>query len=156
MKILAFLQNQWVHEPERVQASIERYGEPYRRRFISFALFGGCSTGRRLRSTFGDLCDRIVWEEASPKIGGYSASYFAPDKNHICRRIDEEQPDIVLAFGSSACAAVQKALSTRLDGTCIEFIQLPHPVARHTGLMPLLKTTADDLRSRMSKVTDLV
>jgi hypothetical protein len=148
MKILAFLQNQWVNEPERVRASIEKYGEKYRRRFIAFALFSGCSTGRRLRSSFGDLCDQIIWEEASPKIGGHSSSFFVPDKNHISQRIDEESPDVILAFGAAACAAVQKTLSKRLDGPCIEFIQLPHPVARHTGLMELLKKTGAYLRAR--------
>ena len=64
MKVLAFLQNMWVIDPKRIEASITRHGEAYRRRLIAYALFAGCLTGRRLRMAFGRRIHRRHLEEA--------------------------------------------------------------------------------------------
>lgn len=45
MKILAVLQNQWFHDPEKVKAIIERTPKA-RRKIITYSLFAGCRTGR--------------------------------------------------------------------------------------------------------------
>lgn len=59
-KTLAFLQNMWVKNPDRVKAMVQREGEEFRRRFMEYALFRGCLTGRRIKAAFGELCDEIT------------------------------------------------------------------------------------------------
>ena len=73
---LAFLQNMWVRDPERVKRDIARYGEECRLTYIEYCLFAGCLTGRRLRQAFGeDLLDRIVWEESTREIAGNASRF---------------------------------------------------------------------------------
>ncbi len=59
MKIIAFLQNMWVRDPEKVRRSLEREEDleiraEHRLRYIEYALFAGCLTGRRLEALRGD------------------------------------------------------------------------------------------------------
>jgi len=145
MKVLAFLQNQWVREPDRVKESIARYGEPWRRRFISMALFSGCLTGRRLKAALGeDWCQKIIWEEASTEIGGNGRSYFPPDLAHVRRRVVEENPDCVILFGKSNLALVSGVAPFVIGGMVIT---APHPAARGAGIPADLKKLADRLNT---------
>lgn len=143
MKILAFLQNMWVRDPERVKFTIARDGEEFRRRFMTYALFAGCLTGRRLKAAFGERCEDIVWEEVSREIGGKSSSVFPPDFKHIYQRLDEEQPSVVMAFGKIACDAMPCAISHRN----IKVILGPHPAARHQTVTQELAAMAAELSS---------
>jgi hypothetical protein len=139
MTILAFLQNMWVRDPERVKASIALYGEEHRRRLITYALFAGCRTGRRLRVAFGpETCKRILWEEASPEISGDPRKVCRPDHDHIRRVLLFHRPDIVLAFGHLASAA----LAGLWDGP---LISAPHPAARQTDVVLRLNEAAAKL-----------
>lgn len=133
MKILAVLQNQWFKDPEAWERSIARH-HTMRRRMIAFALFRGCKTGRVLKSVFGEeLCHDIVWEEASPKVGGHSASVFPADPVHLNAIIDEVKPNVVLAFGRIASDALQEIVRhSRL-------IVGPHPAARGADTLPRIK-----------------
>ena len=135
MTIVAFLQNQWVRDPERVRKMIERAGEKFRRRFISYALFAGCLTGRRLKSAFGDLTGQIVWEEVSREIGGKASDVFPADTRHIERELAELQPHLVLAFGSIAAGALGRCWTGPL-------LTGPHPAAREPGVQSKLAEMA--------------
>lgn len=141
MKVLAILQNQWFKDPDRVRATLERHPEA-RRRMIAFALFAGCKTGRVLKSIFGNRCDSIVWEEASPEIGGHAASVFPADVAHLRRILDEVNPDIVLAFGVIA----GRAMAALVDAD--RLIVGPHPTARDADVCARLKIMAEILETR--------
>lgn len=137
VKIVAFLQNQWFKDPERVRAMIARHPE-MRNQLLTRFLFAGCPTGKKLGRAFGDLCGRIVWENASPLIGGQASSKFPADLDHIRGVLEAERPDVVLAFGAIAQGGVAACWRGRV-------LNLPHPTARGLsnaavdGWMPALE-----------------
>lgn len=143
MKILAIMQCQWFRDPDKVRRDHERlreqrgddFAEKYRRRLIHYALFAGCKSGRVLRQVFGELCDRIVWEEASREIGGQSSACFKADPAHIRKRIEEEEPDIIICFGKVAGDAVAPLPAE----WSFRGIYAPHPAARHATVIEELK-----------------
>lgn len=142
--VLAFLQNQWVRRPEQVKAMIARHGEHFRLRFIRFALFRGCLTGRRLQQAFGAACDSIIWEETTREIGGTSHSWFPPDLDHMIDTIRTYRPTVVLSFGSSTWEAlfrIQDEKSHCLDRCAI--IRAPHPASRQADIMANLQLAAE-------------
>lgn len=147
MKIVAFLQNQWFKDPERVRALIARhtrdseYGSTYRQKFLTRALFSGCLTGRRLQASFGDLCDKIFWEEASPEIGCESSSNFPPDEAHIRQMIETERPELILCFSRAAFPVIDRIVQGE-----IWCIQSRHPAARQPDTIRILNKTAAIVR----------
>ncbi len=147
MKVLAFMQNMWVKNPEKVKASIERMHftkrDEYRRRLIHYLLFAGCVSGRRLRAAFGDLCDEIIWDEASNEIAGDPKTICFPVPRHIECAIEHYNPDIVITFGKLAGDAVEKIWGT-------ETIRVCHPAARQPDTIHKLKAAADLLRSKLT------
>lgn len=135
--IVAFLQNQWFRDPERMKAMRQRppWSERPRHEWNATWLFFGCLTGRRLQAAFGEeLCDRILWEEVSPEIGGKSSSAFPADKQYITTILDEHRPAVVLAFGKIAGDALSSMLQP--DWT---LIRGPHPAARHPTVVAELR-----------------
>lgn len=134
MKIVAFLQNQWFKDPEGIKAMME--GHPERReRYISAFLFMGCLTGKRLQSAFGeDLCDAIVWEEASPEVGGHSRSLFAADRQHMMSVIHKHKPTVILSFGKIASEGVKSLPIFGEFDLNIAVIYGPHPAARNGAI----------------------
>lgn len=147
--LLAFLQNQWFNEPQRVQKVFERYPEQ-RRDLIREFLFMGCRSGRNLLKAFGkELCSHhIVWEEVSPEIGGYSASVFPPDPDHIQNTLDEVQPDLVLLFGRIPERGVLPLWKgPHLIG--------PHPTARGKDTQALLSRMSRELQTYLSQAETL-
>jgi hypothetical protein len=141
MRIVAFMQNLWVRDPERVLYLIARHGENYRRRLIAYALFAGCASGRRLKATFGDeLCRRITWEEASREITGNPEACPPADPVHIANALKHYKPDIVICFGHIAGDAVEPLWRGKLIGA-------PHPAARQHDTMLKLGLAADALRN---------
>lgn len=141
MKILAFLQNQWFKNPERVKAIMDRNPER-RNQLIGTYLFMGCLTGQRLTVALGEsLCDEIIWEECSKEVGGKSSASFPADFAHICEAINTHNPDVILAFGKTAGDALRKVSPNQL------VIYGPHPAAR-VGAVEGLTQVARDLKSR--------
>jgi hypothetical protein len=136
--ILAVLQNQWFRDPARMRATIDRFPDS-RRRIIHYALFAGCRTGKILKSVFGDLCDEIVWEEASPEIGGHASSYFPADHAHLQSVLDDVKPDVVLGFGRIATDALKVLVPQN------KLITGPHPTARGDNVVWKIK----DMRNRI-------
>jgi hypothetical protein len=127
MKILGILQNQWFQTPERARWSLEHQFKGDRERFIRTFLFHRCRTGRRLELVFGDLCDSIVWENASPVICGTHDGHPPADIAHLERVLVKHDPDIVITFGNIATSGILHFVD---DHT--EFVHLagPHPMAR--------------------------
>lgn len=157
MKIVAFLQNQWFRDPESVRRMMTENPER-RERYIAAFLFMGCLTGKRLRAVFGEeLCDQIVWEEVSPEIGGYAASRFPADAQHIATVICKHKPDVILAFGKIAANgvwAIMNHLKCPNEGAfTAHFISGPHPAARGTQVLSDLRIVADQLTKYMDKST---
>jgi hypothetical protein len=145
MIVLAFLQNMWFKDPNKVRAVFQRNPE-HRNQLIATYLFMGCLTGRRLLQVFGDdLCDKIIWEECSPEIGGRACALFPPDVAHMRAAIEKHHPDIVLGFG----AVAREALSLICPpGT--RTILAPHPAARGNKTVTELKRAAERLAELLS------
>jgi hypothetical protein len=165
---LAFLQNQWFKNPERVREMMDRKPES-RQWFIKQFLFAGCLTGRRLISAFGqDLVDQIVWEEISPQIGSKSGSWFDPDPVHIAAMIQKFQPRVIICFGTLAAEGVrdylehQPGIQRRLTSARAELtspfigrvLYAPHPAARNNP-MPALCELARQLKQSRSVALSL-
>lgn len=153
MKILAVLQNQWFHDPERVKRLLAqhdndpKFRHKLRRRLITYSLFAGCKTGQILKKCLGSkLCEKITWEEASPEHGGRASSCFPADRAHLTALIQEEQPDIIIAFGKIARDGLADLFpSDRL-------LTAPHPTARHAGVLDQIRA----LRPRLEAAGAIV
>lgn len=141
MTIVAFLQNMWVRNPERMKQAFERDGETLRRRMIEYSLFAGCITGRRLKSAFGNLCDEIIWEETTREIADNPRTIFPSQPEHIKSVLKEFNPDVVITFGKIAEAAL-KPLWVGVLICC------PHPAARQFDVMEKLKLAAKQLTDK--------
>lgn len=146
--ILGLLQNQWVRDPARVQSVLARHDAAFRRRYLGALLFFGSLTGKRLRTAFGDWCERIVWENASPVIGAKSNDAPSPDLQHVRLAIAEVQPQIILTFGQRARWAIGR---TDWRGPIIAG---PHPAARMTGIAERLAAMRKQLEPYDDKTYD--
>lgn len=93
MKILAFLQNQWFKNPAAVKAMLDRHPDK-RNEIIKRLLFAGCLSSKRLRAAFGDLCDRIIWEESSREMADHAGGVFKADTEHIRQAINMHAPEM--------------------------------------------------------------
>lgn len=143
VKVLAILQNQWFHDPEKVRAIIARTPTA-RRKIITYSLFAGCRTGQMLRQVFGRArCRQIVWDEASPEIGGRASACFPADLHHLRRVLEEVKPSIVLGFGRTAC----NALAGLVPGE--DLVVGPHPTAREPNTLGRLQIMAECLESML-------
>lgn len=143
MTIVAFLQNMWVRHPERVKRAIEKDGEEFRLKFMRFALFRGCLTGRRLKAAFSEqLCDEIIWEETTREIAGDPKTIFPAQPEHIKDVLEKFQPDVVLTFGKIAEEAVKPLCSDKV-------ICSPHPAARQPDTIQKLKNAAALVRNKL-------
>lgn len=141
-KVVAFLQNVWVHDPERLRRIFEREPE-IREEMIARLLFMGCFTGGRLTKAFGDLCDEIVWEETTLEIAGNPKTILPAQPEHIREVLARHNPKIVLTFGRIAFEAIKPLWTGHL-------ISLPHPAARQGGIVERLKLGNDELRRMLT------
>jgi hypothetical protein len=136
MKILAVLQNMWVKDPDSVRRMIERTPK-VRRRLIRYSLFAGCRTGRVLKDVFGEVrCNEIVWDESTREIAGNPRDTFPPDLAHLAALLEEVKPDVVLAFGRIASAALSSMVPAE------KLIVGPHPTARQADTIQRLRSMA--------------
>lgn len=144
MIIVAFLQNQWFKDPERIKriyAARPDRREELNKRF----LFLNSLTGKRLKATFGDMCNLIIWEEISPRIGRESAAVFSPDHDHIKSVLEKHKPDCLIAFGTKA----KEGLKRYCEG--IPLIDCPHPAARRADTMQRLCSAAMLLEDKIKE-----
>lgn len=141
LQVVAFLQNMWVRDPERMKrAFAEDTTGKLRLRMIEYCLFAGCLTGRRLKAAFGDWCEDIIWEEASPVISGDPKEYHAADPLHIASVLHEHKPQVVLCFTRAGEKVIRAACG---DG--VHFIPVVHPACRGIGTVGQLKDAARQL-----------
>lgn len=158
MKILAFMQNMYFNDPEKVQAIFDRHPED-RNRLIGLYLFMGCKSGKVLRQTLGeDLCDKITWEESSRRLGDISSSRFPHDPNHIARAVHIHNPELILAFGAIASKGVQTLCTDGGTGKThhgTPVLYGPHPAARNNPLPALSLLKLDIERLINEKAIDL-
>lgn len=145
MIIVAYLQNQYFNEPDRIKAIYAAHPDK-RLELNKRYLFFSCRTGQVLREALGeDLCDQILWDNASPEIGSYSASKFKADPVHIRGVIEEVKPDLVLAFGKISCEAIKNLELS------IPILYGPHPAARFDP-MPALREMKIALLRQMKRI----
>ena len=148
MKIVAFLQNQWFRDPERIRQMFADRPD-HRLQLIKRFLFRSF-TGVRLRGAFGpELCDQIIWEEASPEIGGESGSVFPPDPEHMLRIIEEHAPGIILTFGRVAADGMLAANRLATERRDIRLIAGPHPAARANDTVQRLARMNEAVRAAL-------
>lgn len=142
--VVAFLQNQWFKEPVRVQRIYDQHPD-IREQCIRRFLFAGCLTGRQLMKAFGeDGCSRIVWEECSTKIAGFSEGVFPADLDHMVRVVEKWKPKLVLAFGRVADKAINEVLRRYgRTGGYFEILTAPHPAARQFVRQSVLEDLKD-------------
>jgi hypothetical protein len=176
MIILAFLQNQWFKDPERVREMYAEHPE-HRQRYIASFLFMGCTTGKRLEAAFGeDLCQEIIWEEASLEVAGYSAASFPADPVHIENTLLKFKPSVVLTFGKIASNGLRTIVNPDIDyytgvnyhrqiidewlvhssrlHLTFNLIEGPHPANRNAP-MPRLYEMAQRIKELKSEVLEL-
>ena len=133
MKIIAFLQNLWVKNPERVKEMFARHpdGREYMLRML---LFHGGRTGKILMDTLGEeLVNKIVWEESTTEISGNANAVFPADLGHIRRVINKHKPEAVVTFGriaSKAVFIVANGMMAEPADFQFELLCVPHPCAR--------------------------
>lgn len=144
--VVAFLQNQWFKNHDAARATLERFPNQ-RERLCRAWLFMGCLTGQRLKRAFGDdWCLRIIWENASDKIGGASSSCFPPDPDHIKRVLAKFNPIVVLLFGK-----VAKQVEPFVDQSSCLIITGMHPAARRPDVRDNLRGMALTLSKHILK-----
>lgn len=140
MTVLAFMQNMWVRDPERVKAMIAKYGDLYRRKAIPMFLFAGCVSGRRLKQVLGEeLCRAITWDEVSREISNHPSFVPTPDYDHMRTTIEHVKPDVVVCFGRIASDAIRSVWTGKT-------IRAPHPAARGPDTIAGLNTAAHAIR----------
>ena len=142
--VLAVMQNQWFRDPESVRRIMARRPQ-MRRQLIARFLFAGCRSGRVLKRAFGARINEIVWEEASPEIGGKPSDCFRADLAHLRAVLDDVKPDIVIGFGKIAC----DALVGLVPGD--KLLIAPHPTARSSGTPWRLSGVAACLDSMLER-----
>ena len=145
--VLAFLQNMWVKQPDRVKASIAAHGEEFRLALMRRFLFAGCKTGRNLTKVFGDeLLEQFTFEETTREIAGDAKTIFPADREHIRDCIVKHQPRIVVAFGQIAHDAVN-SIRTAADGWV--YIAAHHPASRHPASWNSLLAAAAKVQNEL-------
>lgn len=138
---LAFLQNMWVRNPERIKNAIARDGEGFRRYFMRYALFAGCKTGRMIKKAFDhELIEQIEFEETTREISGNPKEIFPADLKHIEESIARHNPHVIIAFGAIAHKAVEPLAKSR------PYIYAHHPASRHPSSFETLVGAANELR----------
>lgn len=152
IKIVAFLQNMWFRDPERMQQQLDGPFKGDRERFIRTWLFWNCLTGKRLMNAFGEeWCDRIIWEEQSPFLGGTSGSKFPADLAHIRKVLRKHKPPIILTFGRLATDALCSL--NHNAGVSFTQIEAPHPAARGGSVISKLKLACCMLNDELAAIT---
>lgn len=144
MKILGLLQNQWARNPARVRETLDRATPENRRTLMRYMLMQSTS-GRRLRAALGEVCHEIVWDNASPIITRRSDGRPLADLAYVSALLAAMGPDLVLAFGQVAQAAV------RDTGWAGPVFAAPHPAARGSavqGQLAKLGQRIEDWRRR--------
>lgn len=119
--IVAFLQNPWfpAHTHPTLVAKYRDRQDFHRR------ILGGSVTGKRLIAAFGDMYDKIHWDNANWRHTSVANGKLPADLEHIDRVLTNNMPDLVLAFGKVA----ENAISPMVGKFGFTMIACPHPSA---------------------------
>lgn len=119
--IVAFLQNPYF-KAGTSDTIIMRYRDDqnFHRRILAHS-----NTGRRLQMAFGDMYDKIHWDNANWRHTTVAAGKRPPDPEHIDRVLTLKQPDVVIAFGRVA----EGAVATLVAKFGIKLVSCTHPSA---------------------------
>lgn len=124
IKIVAFMQNPWF--PEGTQKHhLDRYttDQEFHRRVLANTV-----SGRRLLESFGHpFFDRIWWDNVCPKATHRPDGQGTVDMMHVERVISEQDPDLILTFGTLASEALQRSAGAIRR----KVMHCHHPNARH-------------------------
>lgn len=158
MKILAFMQCMWVRDPKGVANTLSRraddadFQKRLWRRMVSYSLFAGCLSGRRLKTAYPSLWDKIIWDESTKQIGGESSACFPPDLEHIRRTIADVEPRVIITFGQVASEAVARVLAQSDENMNIhQHFRSVHPAARGADTQESLIRTAREVWEFLEK-----
>ncbi len=154
LPVLCFLQNQWI-KPESIVGVRRIYAKhgttPEGRASVNARiLFAGSLTGKRLRAAFGDLSDRIIWEEASREVGTVSRAAFPPDPGHMEAVYKYFKPQIVVTFGKQAETG-WRTLNPLGNFPCLCWTCC-HPAHRKSDTMTEVRTVANRVRCRLREL----
>lgn len=147
--VVAFLQNAWFKNPERIRAIFDLHKDDLGRQAKLHAtyLFYGCLTGRRIYKAFGEgdeIRHDIIWENANPGFVDQSSGKLPADPAHIRKIIDHFKPSIILTFGTIATNGVVPICMVEYPS--VKLISGPHPAARHKTVVQELAEMAKQLQ----------
>lgn len=153
-QILCFMQNQWEADSNRWNAYWEEKRATPDYHKLRLYIIGGytrsgySATAKRLQKAFGDLAEEMEWENSTPKVGGFSASKFPPDLDHMRAVIEHVSPVLVVTFGSVARDGLKKVWPEERS------LYFKHPVAR--GMVPgELKTWRPAVEMKLAELADV-
>lgn len=152
MKILVFMQNMWVKEPEKVKQAIERSKDPEAwNNWVKTLLFAGCITGKRIKQVFGDLVEDMIFDESTKEILNNPRDVPKADLEHMRNTILRIHPDTIITFGNHASKALEKIITSPYPFYHIRIpkhiFNAPHPAARQPETMARLKRIAISIRN---------
>ena len=146
MTILAFFQNMWVESPKAVYKMLDRNKDNpmFWNQTCKNLMFMGCKTGRVLRQAFGDLADKMIYDECTKEICNNPKTIPKADYKHIRETIKRIKPEIIITFGEVAFKAVNWEHG-RLRNPAV-LIKCPHPAARQVDTATTLRMTAEAIQ----------
>jgi hypothetical protein len=135
VKIVAFLQNLWVKDPEKMRQIFDRHpGFESRAYMLRTLLMRGGRTGKILKATLGmETINQIIWEETTTQIAGDPKTIFPADLSHIRKVLNFYKPEAVVTFGRIASKSVFLVANGMLAEPAeftFELLCVPHPCAR--------------------------
>ena len=125
MNILAFLQNQWFHDPVKGREIMARHEQDRSALIRKFLFAGKCRTSQVLLKHFGEACKKWTWEESTREITGYPQKVFPADPQHMLDVILKVTPGVIITFGFMAEMGLRPILYHIPSATTT--ISLPHP-----------------------------
>lgn len=162
MRTVAILQNQWFDNPQKIQgmydgrlSQCETAGQRIeaRARLDHLFLFYKCLTGRRIKRAFGEDFTKIVWVNASLKIGDRSASKFPHDIPHLIAVIKHYNPQCIMTFGRIAREAYVELHDKHHQVVASRrWLCGPHPASRQANIVEEMKLIAKQWRKLRDKV----
>ena len=156
MKILVFLQNMWVKNPDRVKKILDKNPELWNSLCKDF-LFMGCITGKRIQNAFGELIEFMIFDETTKEIADSPKTIYKPDYMHIMNSVKLNKPNIILTFGNIAFDAVKTSYKMSPGNFATEtIIKCIHPAARQPQTIYELNYIADSIRDLIKSDSKIV